>query len=132
MATKEKRRPPSRSQKAPAAKPRRPERTSPVPERRRRKEEDQRIVYTQPPACNRAGFLTRLATVAEVVLALTLGMSIFFKVENVAVSGKEKYSAWDVRQASGIQDGENLLTLNKAKIVGKLQAKLPYADDIRV
>ena len=132
MATKEKRRPASRSQKAPAAKPRRPERTSRVPERRRRKEEDPRIVYTQPPAFNRAGFLTRLATVAAVVLALTLGMSIFFKVENVAVSGNEKYSAWDVRQASGIQDGENLLTLNKAKIVGKLQAKLPYADDIRV
>ena len=132
MATKEKRRPPSRSQKAPAAKPRRPERTSRVPERRRRKEEDPRIVYTQPPAFNRAGFLTRLATVAAVVLALTLGMSIFFKVENVYIAGAQKYSAWDVREASGIQVGDNLLTLGKAKVSGKIIARLPYVEKVRI
>lgn len=126
MATKEKKRPRTQAAEKPAAKPRT---RRPV---RQRRAEDPQIVYTQPPAFNRTGFLIRLATVAAVVLALTLGMSIFFKVEKVSVSGNEKYSAWDVRQASGIQEGENLLTLNKAKIVSKIQAELPYADDIRV
>lgn len=127
MATKEKKRPPTRT-KRPAPVKNRPQR----PVRRQRKAEDPQIVYTQPPAFNRSGFLIRLATVAAVVLALTLGMSIFFKVEKIAVSGNEKYTPWDVRQASGIQEGENLLTLNKAKIVSKIRAQLPYADKVRV
>lgn len=127
MATKEKKRPPTRAAERPAAKPRRQR-----PVRKPRRVEDPQIVYTQPPAFNRSGFLIRLATVAAVVLALTLGMSIFFKVEKVSVSGNEKYTPWDVRQASGIQEGENLLTLNKAKIVSKIRAELPYADKVRV
>ena len=125
MATKERKRPSARSERPTEPRTRRQE-------RRKRRPEDPQIVYTQPPAFNRTGFLIRLATVAAVVLALTLGMSIFFKVEKVTVSGNEKYSAWDVRQASGIQEGENLLTINKAKIVSKIQAQLPYADKIRV
>jgi cell division protein FtsQ len=111
--------------------PQRPARR-PRPERRKRRAEDPQTVYTQPPAFSGSGFGVRIATVAAVVLALTLGMSIFFKVENVTVSGSEKYSPWDVRVASGIQDGENLLTLNKAKIVAKIRSQLPYADEIRV
>lgn len=96
------------------------------------KRADAEIVYTQPQPFNRNRFLLRLATVAAVVLALVFGMSIFFKVENVTVAGAEKYTAWDVKEASGIQEGENLLTLNKAKIGGKIRTQLPYVKSIRI
>lgn len=90
------------------------------------------IVYTPPKPFNRNRFLLRLATVVAIVLAILLGMSIFFKVKNVYVSGINKYSAWDVKEASGIQEGENLITLNRAKIAGSIKTNLPYADDVRV
>ena len=90
------------------------------------------IIYTQPKPFERRKFLLRMATVAAVVLALVLGMSIFFKVANVTVSGSDKYTPWDVREASGIRDGENLLTLNKAKIGGKIRTKLPYVKTVRI
>ena len=90
------------------------------------------IVYTPPKPFNRNRFLLRLVTVVAVVLAITLGMSIFFKVKNVYVSGMSKYTAWDVREASGIQEGDNLITLNRAKIAGGIKTNLPYADDVRV
>ena len=90
------------------------------------------IVYTPPKPFDRRRFLLRLATVVAVVLALVLGMSIFFKVADVTVSGAEKYSPWDIREASGIRDGENLLTLNKAKIGGKITTKLPYVKKARI
>lgn len=93
---------------------------------------DSQIVYTQPKPISTGVFLLRLLTVVAVVLALTLGMSIFFKVSTVTVSGNDKYTAWDVREASGIQDGENLLTLNKARIGGKIKTTLPYVDDVRI
>ena len=73
-----------------------------------------------------------MGTVIAIVLALVLGMSIFFKVADVTVSGTEKYTPWDIREASGIRGGENLLTLNKARISGKITTKLPYVKSVRI
>lgn len=104
---------------------------TPVKQRKPR-QEDPSIVYMPPKPFDRRRFLLRMATVVAVVLALVLGMSIFFKVANVTVSGSDKYTPWDVREASGIRDGENLLTLNKAKIGGKIRTKLPYVKTVRI
>lgn len=96
------------------------------------KRPDVNVVYTEPKVFNRNRFLLQLITVVAVVAALLLGLSIFFKAENVVVTGAQKYSAWQIRQASGIQDGENLLTVNAAKVSGRIRAKLPYVDGVRV
>lgn len=101
-------------------------------DRRSRRKHNADVVYTQPKVFQRKRFLLHLATVAAVVLALTLGMSIFFKVETVAVGGTQKYTPWDIRQASGIQEGENLLTLNEAMVAGKIKTQLPYVDTVRL
>ncbi len=102
------------------------------PAQKARKSEE--VVYTQPEAFNRRRFILRLLTVVAIVFALLLGMAIFFKVdvEKLTVSGNEKYSAYDILQASGIQDGENLLTLNKARAAGKIKQALPYVDTVRI
>ena len=100
--------------------------------RPQRKSLDTEIVYTQPKPFALSTFVLRLVTVVAVVAALVLGMAIFFKVGVVNVSGGEKYSPWDVKVASGIQDGENLLTLNKSRIVGKIKTELRYVDEVRI
>ena len=90
------------------------------------------VIYTQPKPFRRNRFILHIATVVAVVLALVFGMAIFFKVEKVEVAGAEKYSAWDIKTASGIQDGDQLLTLNKAKISGKIITELPYVKSVRI
>lgn len=92
------------------------------------------VVYTEPVPFNRAKFLLRLATVLAVVLAVVFGMSIFFKVDEakITVSGTHKYTAWDVREASGILHGENLLTLSDAAISDRILNKLPYIKWARI
>lgn len=90
------------------------------------------VVYTQPGPFNAERFLLRIATAVAVVLALLFGMSIFFKVDTVTVAGMEKYTAWDVKEASGIQTGDSLLTLNEAKINSLIISKLPYVSKVRV
>lgn len=90
------------------------------------------VVYTPPKPFSRNQVLLRLATVVAVVLALIFGMSIFFKVETITVSGMDNYSAWTVAEASGIEKGDNLLTLSKAKIVGKIKTALPYVNQVRI
>jgi cell division protein FtsQ len=102
------------------------------PASRRTKARDEDVVYTQPKPFLRNRFVLRLATVLAVVLALLFGLSLFFKVENVEVAGTNKYQVWDVREASGIRDGENLLTLSKAKICGNIIANLPYVKSVQV
>jgi len=57
-----------------------------------KKEPEVKIQYTPAKPFNRNRFLLHLATVIAVVLALVLGMSIFFKAKQVLVSGAEKYT----------------------------------------
>lgn len=92
------------------------------------------VVYTQPGPFNRNRFLLRLITVVAVVLALVFGMSIFFKVDadKITVSGAEKYTAWQVKEASGLNGGENLLGLSDARINSKILDALPYVKRVRV
>ena len=134
MDTKEKNRTVTSGSKRPASAP--SGKTGAAPAKKRRAAAPKRpspdVVYTQPGPFNRNRFLLQLLTVAAVVLALLFGMSVFFKVQDVTVAGTNKYAAWDVRQASGIQDGENLLTISEAKISSNIRSKLPYVDKVRV
>lgn len=101
----------------------------------------QEVVYTPPGPFNRNRFLLYLATVIAVVLAILFGMSVFFKVaqttvyfktSDVNISGTNKYTAWDIQEASGIQEGENLLSINEARISNNIISKLPYVKEVRV
>jgi len=102
------------------------------PAKKERKLRDSDVVYTPPKPFKRGRFLLHLVTVAAIVLAVVLGMSIFFKVETIEVSGCSKYSAWEVSEASGIEKGSNLMTLSRAQISGSIISKLPYVKTVRV
>lgn len=90
------------------------------------------LVYTEPMHFNRGRFLIQLATVAAVVLALVLGMSVFFKVEIITVSGANVYDEWTIREASGIQEGDSLLSFSRARAGARIRAELPYVDRARI
>ena len=92
------------------------------------------VVYLPPKPFNRNRLILRLATVVAVVIALILGVSVFFKVDEskIQVSGDVKYSRWDICQASGIKDGDHLLTFSRAQAAGKIIAKLPYVQSVRI
>lgn len=96
------------------------------------KDPELQIQYTPAKPFNRNRFLLRLATVAAIVLALVFGMSIFFKAQQVTVSGARKYTPWEIKEASGIQEGDALLSLSEAKISARIRTKLPYVGDVRV
>ena len=111
---------PARKKPAPQPKPK----AEPVP--------TPEVVYTPAKPFSRNRFLLRLATVVAVVIALVFGISIFFKVDVVTVSGAEKYTPYMVQEASGIKDGDNLLTLDKVRASGRIIAALPYVESVRI
>lgn len=90
------------------------------------------VVYLAPKPFSRNRLVLHLATVVAVVVALMLGLSVFFKVENIQISGCEKYTAWDVQQASNINAGDQLLMLNREKAAGRIIAQLNYVKSVRI
>lgn len=113
---------------------RRKERAARAEKKRRQAEKNDTpaIIYTQPIAFSRDRLLIQLLTVTAVVAAVVLGMSVFFKVETITVAGAETYSAWAIREASGISEGDSLLTFSKPKASAKIQAELAYVGDVRI
>lgn len=91
-----------------------------------------KVVYTQPRPFNANKLLLQLAIVMAVVLAITLGLSVFFKVDKVMVYGNEAYSAWTIQEASGIEQGEKLLSFGRIRASAKIKAALPYVDTVRI
>jgi len=89
------------------------------------------VIYTQPQAFNRNRLMVQLITMTTVVIALVLGLSVFFKVENIHVSGAEVYSEWAIKEASGLSEGDNLLTFSHARSAALIKANLPYVDTVR-
>ena len=90
------------------------------------------VIYTQPAAFNRNRLFIQLLTVTAVVMALILALSVFFKVQVITISGAEVYSPWAVREASGIEEGDNLLTFSRARAGAQIRAALPYVDKVRI
>ena len=90
------------------------------------------VTYTQPIPVNLNQMLMKILIVVAVVVAFTLGISVFFKVEKVVVYGNKAYSAWTVQEAGGIETGSNLLSLNNTRACGKIMAALPYVDNVRI
>ena len=73
----------------------------------------------------------QLITIFAVVIAAVMCMSIFFKVEVIEVSGAKAYDEWTIREASGIEEGDNLLTFSRGKAGGRIKAQLQYVDQVR-
>ena len=101
-------------------------------QRREQKHPTPVVVYTQPLPFNSSRLLIQLLTITAVVVALVLGLSVFFKVGTITVSGADVYSTWAVREASGINEGDNLLTFSRAKANAQIQEKLPYVQKSRI
>ena len=122
----------SNTSQSSTGKPRRPQPAPEMSRPKKRRQVNREVTYTPAKPFSRNRFLLQLVTVVAVVIAVILGMSIFFKVDTVMVYGNEKYSAWVVREASGIQEQENLLTLGSTRAVSKILNQLPYVKHARI
>ena len=80
----------------------------------------------------RFGPLFKLLCVLAVVVALTGGATVFFRVETVEVTGNQRYTQEEIIAASGIQMGDNLYALNKVSIDRKIRTRLPYVGELSI
>ncbi|PKM72982.1 MAG: hypothetical protein CVU91_08160 [Firmicutes bacterium HGW-Firmicutes-16] len=64
--------------------------------------------------------------------ALVFGMSVFFRVSNIEVSGAGRYTKAEIVMASGLKDGDNLMFINREASAKRIYSKLIYIGDVKV
>lgn len=74
----------------------------------------------------------KFATLALVVVAVVMALILFFRVEVIRVEGEEHYSEQEILQASGLEKGDNMYLLNKAKTADRVTSTLPYVRNVRI
>lgn len=101
------------------------------PSRANAQSEQTQIEYTKPKPFAKKRLIVQLLTVTAIVLAVAVGTSIFFKVDTILVAGAEKYTAYEIEQASGIEIGDHLLFFGQAEAAARIKAQLPYVGTVR-
>ena len=88
--------------------------------------------YNRKRKRSRLGPLFQFLCGIAVVVALTMGATVFFQVESIEISGNQRYTQEEVIQATGIQIGDNLFHLNKYAIYDQVEQNLPYIETIQI
>ena len=78
----------------------------------------------------RGGFFYKLLSVLVICGAILLAVTLFFRVNTIEVSGQQRYSAEEIREASGVAAGDNLYLLNKYDVANRIVQALPYIESI--
>lgn len=78
------------------------------------------------------GFLYKLLSVLLICTAIITAMTLFFRVDNIVVTGQKRYTAEEIQAASGVELGSNMYLLNKYDIYRSIAGELPYVEEIRV
>lgn len=78
----------------------------------------------------RSGFLYKLLSVLAICVCLIAALTLFFRVDNIVVTGGVRYSETELREAAGVDAGANLLLLNKGRIAANMTGALPYIKEI--
>ena len=66
------------------------------------------------------------------VVGVIVGLSLFFNINKIVVSGDAVYSHETVIKASGISEGDNLIFLSKSKLDKKISSELTYIGSVTV
>ena len=74
----------------------------------------------------------RLFSVVLILVVMIAGISVFFKLALIEVSGTQKYAPEDIIGASEVLIGENLFFINKFSVANKIFAGLPYVDEVKI
>lgn len=76
--------------------------------------------------------LYKILSIAAVIVALTVACMVFFRVQTVTVEGAGRYSAEEIIQASGVKEGDYLLTLNTERIQREIRGGLSYVERVSI
>ena len=79
-----------------------------------------------------SGFFYKLLSVFVICVAIIAAMTIFFRVDEIVITGQARYTVEEIRKATGVQEGDNLFLLNRADVAKRITEQLPYVEETRI
>lgn len=76
--------------------------------------------------------LYKLLSVLLVAAAVIGACMVFFRANQVTVTGNVRYTAEEVVAASGIEIGDNLIALPRSRIAARIRVGLPYVSSVAI
>lgn len=67
-----------------------------------------------------------------IVAAIVAGSIVFFKAHTFEVEGNQRYTTEELIEATGIQDGDNLLTIPRREIAQRMETEMPYLKEVHL
>lgn len=92
----------------------------------------QRTHKKKPRRRSRFAWFFKLLAVVTLVAAITIGATVFFKVEVVEVVGNAHYTPEQIVEYSGIHKEDNLFALRLSSIADSLEQTLPYLEEVEL
>lgn len=80
----------------------------------------------------RKALLSICLLLALLAVGATLSLTVFFKTQEVTISGSGIYSSDEIKNASTIDIGENLFLINSQDVEKELTKSLPYIYSVKV
>lgn len=76
--------------------------------------------------------LYKLLTFIVICTAIAVALTLFFKVEDITVTGNNRYSQTQIVTASGIQMEDNMFFMNKYAVSDSITSALPYIETVQI
>lgn len=77
-------------------------------------------------------FTTCMLALAAIVIGVVLSLTVFFKISTIEVTGTSQYSKETILNVSGVDTGDNLFLVKKARVADKIGRALPFTGEITV
>lgn len=78
------------------------------------------------------GTLYITVIVALMLLAVIVGLSVFFNIETIEVEGASAYSAAEIIEASGIETDGSIFFLNDSAAAVRIKNAFAYVDEVQI
>lgn len=79
-----------------------------------------------------SGFLYKLLSLFIICATIIAAMTLFFRVDEIVITGQERYTTDQIREATGVQLGDNLFLLNRPEVAKRITDQLPYVEETRI
>lgn len=81
---------------------------------------------------NRHSGLYKVLSILAIAAAVFAACVIFFRVEDVVVTGNSRYSAEEIIAVTQVKTGDNLFSIRGSKLSRQVRSQLPYVQSVRV
>ena len=76
--------------------------------------------------------LYKALSILLVAAAVAVACVVFFRVNDLEVSGNARYTAEEIIEASGIEPGDNLIALSRSRVSVSICTRLPYVQNVNI